>query len=290
MAERPLFEDSECDILAILDCCFASNLQKNSQETHPRAYELLTASGYNRVTAGPGKHSFTTALISSLKDLLKEDGERRFNIRQVCEKVNLHPERRHNPSHVWSRLKTHGRPITLAPLNSSTAAVMEDFNPNKPRAFLTLRLPLTVEPENLTEKEIGKIAEAFSKAVKDIKAPIKRIDWWGLQASGQVFSFPRAVRSAQPLQSSVATVDPTVQTAGGAHAQTVDGSGSFHSTWGETVTLPLSPRLTPRKRKNSERDREVSDPPSKRKHFDSHKSYQDASPDLDPLTPQRTTK
>jgi hypothetical protein len=303
MAERPLFEDSECDILAILDCCFASNLQKNSQETYPRAYELLTASGYNRVTAGPGKHSFTTALISSLKDLLKENGERRFNIWQVCEKINLYPAKRHNPSHVWSRLKTYDRHITLAPLNSSTAAVMEDFNPNKTRAFLTLRLPLTVEPENLTEKEIGKIAEAFSKAVKDIKAPIKRIDWWGLQTSGQVFSFPRAikaiiravrwsraVRSAQPLQSSVATVDPTVQTAGGAHAQTVDGSSSFHSTRGETVTLPLSPRPTPRKRKNSERDREVSDPPSKRKHFDSHKSYQDASPDIGPLTPQRTTK
>jgi hypothetical protein len=104
-----------------------------------------------------------------LKDLLKANGERSFNIRQVCEKINLHPERRHNPSHVWSRLKTYDRPITLAPLNSSTAAVMEDFNPNKTRAFLTLRLPLTVEPENLTEKEIGKIAEASLKLLKTSK-------------------------------------------------------------------------------------------------------------------------
>ena len=303
IAERPLFEDSECDILAILDCCFASNLQKNSQETYPRTYELLTASGYGRVTAGPGRHSFTTALISSLKDLLKENGERRFNIRQVCEKINIHPERRHNPSHVWSRLKTYDHHITLAPLNSSTAVVMEDCNPNKTCAFLRLRLPLTIELDNLTEKEIGKIAEAFSKAVKDIKAPIKRIDWWGLQVSGQVFSFPnaikaiipavrwkRAVGAVQPLQSSVVTVDQTVQTADGAYAQKIDGSSSFHSTQGKTATLPLSPLITPRKRKNGERDHEASDPQSKRKLFDSYESCQDASPDLGLLTPQSTTK
>ncbi|OCL06342.1 hypothetical protein AOQ84DRAFT_411318 [Glonium stellatum] len=174
-AERPLLEDSECDILAILDCCFASNIQKHGQEMQPRNYEVLTASGYNRVTAGPGKNSFTTALIASLEDLLKENGGNHFDTRQLCEKINLRPERLHNPSHVWSRLKTYDRPITLAPRNLSTDSVTGAFNPNNTQAFLALRVLLTVKPENLTKDQVSKIAAALSEAVKDTRAPINQI-------------------------------------------------------------------------------------------------------------------
>lgn len=71
-AEMTLLENVEVDVLAILDCCFTSNAQKGGSENQ-RTYKLLAASPKGQYAPAPSPHSFTTALIKSLKALLVEN-------------------------------------------------------------------------------------------------------------------------------------------------------------------------------------------------------------------------
>ncbi|MCJ1379747.1 hypothetical protein MMC17_002850 [Xylographa soralifera] len=155
-AEKPLSIDAESDVLAILDTCFASNLYKNRQQDDLRVYEILAATGHDKVTAGPGPKSFTTALISALKELLDECGDLPFLTKQLCDKINLHPMRRKSQSHVWPMFKRYDRSIQLAPLQRTLAERKEEFNYDRTRGVLSLRLPLTVE--FLTDQQISTLA------------------------------------------------------------------------------------------------------------------------------------
>lgn len=257
-AESPLIEEADCDVLAIFDTCFASNIQKNGQLKDLRTYEFFAASGHDKMTAGPGPKSFTNALISSLKELLEECGDNSFTIRQLCEKVNLKEARRGNQSHVWSRFKRYDRYIALAPLKRTLAQRKEDFNPDQTRAFLSLRLPLTTE--RLTEEQISTIARAFSKAVKDHKAPVKSIDWVGLQSWRQTTSFAgvsNVISSALKLrnryrQSLLSMRRETDQRIDSSHAQTSDDSPSRKPTRVRSDFQPTPPPSIPHKRRFSE--------------------------------------
>ena len=192
------------DVLAIFDTCFASNLQGKGRLGHRRTYELFAASGLDRQTAGPGPKSFTTALIASLKDLLEEYGDQSFTIRQVCEKINRLPNRRRNQSHVWSRFKCYDRYITLAPLKRTPTERMQEYDNNdhdRTRATLSLRLSLTTS--QLTKDQIESMAVSISMALKASKAPVKRIDWVGLQSYERTNHFAdvgKFIRSALRLR------------------------------------------------------------------------------------------
>jgi hypothetical protein len=294
-AERTLIEDADCDMLAIFDTCFASNLYKNIKQDDPRTYELFTASGHDRTTVGPGPRSFTTALISSLKELLAASKGRPFTIRQVCDKINLNPARRKNQSHVWSRFKRYDRNIALAPLKRTLAERQEDFNFGQTRASLFLRLSLTVE--RLTEQQIITTARAFSRAVKKTEMPVKRIDWWRLRSSGRTNSFAdlgRAVGSAvkwknkwlsgRHARPTTTPQDRTVQPANDLCTQTVDEPNTVESVLvesGSESTLP--PHMT-RKRKHSGGHSGASSPQLKRRLKESEHG-QKPWPYPSPLTP-----
>lgn len=180
-AEKPLIEDAEGDAVVIFDACYSSNLMKNTRSGEPRSYELLAAVGHDQATAGPGPKSFTTAMIRSLEELLEECHRRPFTVRQLCERINLRIERRHNPSHVWSRLQCFERNIALGPLKDPGAGKNERFPPEQTRALLSLSFPLT--EERLSEQQILTLAKALSQAVKKNNLPVRRIDWTTLRGS-----------------------------------------------------------------------------------------------------------
>jgi hypothetical protein len=192
-AEKSLIDHAECDMLTIFDACYASNIHKAVQRQDPRTYEMLTATGHDKMTAGPGPRSFTAALIGSLQSLLEEHGDEPFTTRQLCEKINLHPMRRKNQSHIWSRFKRFDRSITLAPLKNSLDERKKDFSDDKTRSLLTLTLPLTVKC--LSDDQIESLSRALSKAVKDVRAPVKRLDWRKLRSSGRTTNFANLTRA-----------------------------------------------------------------------------------------------
>jgi hypothetical protein len=282
-------------MVAIFDTCFASNLSKNTRQDDPRTYELLTASGHDRPTVGPGPRSFTTALISSLKELLEECRDRPFTIRQLCEKINLHPARRKNQSHVWSRFKCYDRNIALAPLTRTLAERKEDFNLGQTRALLFLRLPLTVE--RLTEEQINTTARAFSRAVKKAKVPAKRIDWWRLRSSGRITKFAdlgRAVGSAvkwrnivlsnRHSQPQISTRDRNGQTMNETHIQVVADPNVLEFAPVESDSEPTPPPYICRKRKHSGCNL-ASNSQSKRRPSEGTEHGQKPWPYPNPLTP-----
>ncbi|MCJ1387135.1 hypothetical protein MMC17_010264 [Xylographa soralifera] len=182
-AERPLKEDAECDALFIVDACFASNMTKGQQHGERRVYELLCASQMNKPTDGPGPKSFTTALISSLKKLLKECEDKVFYTKQLCDNINWHPERSIRQCHHWQYNHNYMRSIEWAPLKHTLDQRQKEFSHHEPRTFLLLRFSLT--EDSLGESDIDNMAQAICKAVRTKKAPVIRIDWQRLYSSQQ---------------------------------------------------------------------------------------------------------
>lgn len=277
-AERPMIEDGEGDMVAIFDTCFASNLHKNIQPEDGRTYELLTASGHGRLTAGPGPKSFTAALMKSLNDLLEECRNKPFTIRQLCERINLQPTRLKNPSHVWSRLNRFDRNIALAPLTRTLAEREKEFDLDQSRALLFLRLSVTVDL--LTEQQIKTIAQAFSKAVKSTKTPVKRIDWWRFQGLGpmrQIIRFADLVKvvgsavkwknimlSSQQAQPSITTWDGNIQTMDDPLPHPTHDPNTLDSVLVESASEPTPPPHVSHKRKYSRGHHSTSSSPLKR--------------------------
>ena len=172
-AERPLLEDADCDVLAIMDTCFASNIWKGLIDTR-RAYLLLAASGHDKLTAGPGPNSFTTALIKSFEDSLNDNKTGSFAVRALCDRMNLYCRgtKADNQSQVLDRFKSYSTFINLTPLRNSSAERKEEFKIERTRAFLTLNLSLT---EALDEKAIKALAKYLSQAAR--RHRVKRMDW-----------------------------------------------------------------------------------------------------------------
>ena len=161
-----------------MDTCFASDQIKGNHGGEPRSFELLAAAGHGRQTTGPGPKSFTTAMIRALRDLLKECPGQAFTVRQLCERINLQPERRNNQSQVWSILRQYSRNIAFGPQVDLETAKRPEDDPARTRAMLTLVLPLTVE--TLDDDQRKALARSLSKAVKGTEY-IKRIDWSSLE-------------------------------------------------------------------------------------------------------------
>ena len=282
-------------MVAIFDTCFASNLYKNTQQEGCRSYELLTASGHDKTTARPGPRSFTTALISSLKALLDEYGDTPFTIRQLCEKINLHPQRRKNPSHVWSMFKRYDRNIELAPLKRDLTERQKHFNLDQTRAVLSLRLPLTVE--RLNQQEINNMARAFSNAAKKAKIPVKRIDWWRLQSVGRITRFRDlgvAINFARQWKRRtwppIASRDQTMQTMHDPQAQTAHDLDATTTQLFRPVSEATPPSQIIRKRKHSCDHDIASSSRSKRRSLGEVEQHEKPKTDLNPLTPQSATE
>ncbi|MCJ1351956.1 MAG: hypothetical protein MMC33_001940 [Icmadophila ericetorum] len=194
-AEEPLMDPAtECDVLAVMDTCFAGSISRGlSKKEDGNTYQMLTASGNNKQTPGPGKKSFTRALIESLKELLEMRKDRPFTLQELRDKIDNYRQKKGftENSQIINRLKNYDHSVTLTPLKENTTYEEQDFKFVPTRSILTLDLSL--KQETLSENDIRNLAEALSLAVKNTY--VKRISWVylktlenGTTISGLVFS------------------------------------------------------------------------------------------------------
>jgi hypothetical protein len=215
-AEISLIKHTKCDVLSILDCCFAGDVHKGSDVYDDRTYQLISAGGKQRITQKPGPNSFTQALIDSLTDLLKDRGDKPFTTIQLVERIKQKESRRKNPPCLWHRLHRDDREILLGPL-------AENLEQNQPttitpsRAFLTVRLALGNDVD-LREEQIMTLGKEMMQAGKNSRLPIQRLDLVSysksarkrtlLQLTGGIIA---AVRFQQSVKSRVSPRDEAVR-------------------------------------------------------------------------------
>ncbi|KAF1972167.1 hypothetical protein BU23DRAFT_469178 [Bimuria novae-zelandiae CBS 107.79] len=171
-AERPLF-DMEGDVLAILDCCFASRAGLKMKQEDLRTYQLLAASPAGSPTEGPGKNSFTTALCDSLSELIDESGGGNFPLTKLIQRINR--QRTKIACVPWDRLHKHNRQIQLARLAEAHDRVASFENREPEKAYLNFRLSLATD--DLEKEQIEMLARQMPKACKEARIPVLRIDW-----------------------------------------------------------------------------------------------------------------
>ncbi|OAL47996.1 hypothetical protein IQ07DRAFT_646192 [Pyrenochaeta sp. DS3sAY3a] len=181
-AERPLLEVAEADVLAILDCCFASHAHKGHTEDR-RVYELLAASAMNQTTRGPGPESFTTALISSLEGLLTKYEGKNFPTRKLMEKINM---KRATPSVLWDRLHKCERHVQLAPLTKDKNSSMLRFS-ERPAEEAWVKLRFSLPQPLLEQSQIEALAHELPEAFERAKIMgLRRIDWLKMEIMGSL--------------------------------------------------------------------------------------------------------
>src|ERR1700712_2740189 len=184
-AEDTLIRDVKADCLAILDTCFAGNIHKNALPTESRTYELLSASGPDRTTIGPGIKSFTSALIHSMEELREEHKGGPFTTWQLEQKIMMQETRRHNPPHLYPRILNYDRHIKLAPFKKTWQERQKkpvNQGPTTPSlpAYITLRV--AINAKDLSANKIKKLATNVCKAARSAEVGVQRIDWLGMSS------------------------------------------------------------------------------------------------------------
>ncbi|KAF2877430.1 hypothetical protein BDV95DRAFT_146937 [Massariosphaeria phaeospora] len=184
IAEKPLLESAEADVLAILDSCYSSNAHEGYHEEN-RAYELLAACPRDGTTVAPGPNSFTTALIKSLKELLNEYENRNFTTTKLLEKLNMN---RKIPAQLWDQLDKHQRHVQLAPLDKrSLEAKAKSFQTRAPeQAWVKLRFSL--EEPQLELVQIENFAHQLVAACERAEIPVRRIDWIKMESASSTLA------------------------------------------------------------------------------------------------------
>lgn len=173
-AHSLLLEEVSADTLAILDTCYASNTTKGALSSG-RTYQLLAASGWNKVTAGPGIRSFTAALIESLHECLQ--GGRPFSVWGLMSKINKKVYRRANPAQLHDILGTHSRQILLAPLDRSKKERekrLQTIIDSSGIADLVLRFVLGVK--DMSKFHVEELTKRLPRVVHDTGLDLCRID------------------------------------------------------------------------------------------------------------------
>ncbi|KAH7062258.1 hypothetical protein B0J12DRAFT_232333 [Macrophomina phaseolina] len=179
-AESLLLRDTRADTLAILDTCFASNVNKGGVSSG-RAYQLLAASGPDRMTAAPGLKSFTTAMIQVLNEWL-EEGHPRMTLWKLSARINEKFYRRQNPCFVQDRLKEHDRQIYLAPLDKDIEArKMNEMALNHKTGFSDLTLRFSLGIKTLTRDHIEILTKELPRACQAADVKLQRVDWVGFE-------------------------------------------------------------------------------------------------------------
>ncbi|KAF2756298.1 hypothetical protein EJ05DRAFT_96618 [Pseudovirgaria hyperparasitica] len=184
-AEAFLKSDVDADVLTILDTCFSSNMQKSGGDNE-RAYQLLSASGFDQTTTA-GEESFTSTLILTLKELVKQyENKRSFSTHTLVEKINMNPVRRDSPCFLWNRLSGGDRFIRLQPLDKKEDHIeLHQVGLKEPvRGYLTLRFAL--KSETLNRDQIEFLTQQFSQIfAKGSKVRVDRIDWLGIRKTSR---------------------------------------------------------------------------------------------------------
>jgi hypothetical protein len=174
-AEEPLRTQTSADVLAILDCCFASTAAVKGSSDQTRAYYLLAASSTEGETPEPGPKSFTTALCNSLEELLDESGAETFPLIKLWERINTKPGQGSIP---WDRLERHKKTfgnIELGRLQLNPGRDASFLQTEPEQASLTLRFSLKID--RLNDSQIRKFAHSLPVACKEAGIPVRRMEW-----------------------------------------------------------------------------------------------------------------
>ncbi|GME28686.1 Homeobox domain containing protein [Neofusicoccum parvum] len=194
-AEKHLTKSSRnSDVLAIMDCCFASDMMRSCGE-NSRVFELLAASHIGQVTEQPGEHSFTRALINSLNYLLdNNDGDGSFDSHQLHEEINR--RRIENPSGLWRRLPGNSRHILLRRqrLEAEMHVADAEAPPGPDASGGLLSLQFFLKNNQLSKETIEELTRLLPKSFSSCDAPVRNIKWLGFGSTSRAKSFAGIVK------------------------------------------------------------------------------------------------
>jgi hypothetical protein len=170
--------------LLIFDCCYAGNLLPCDIHPHytTRSFECIAACGRDKETTHPGKKSFTSALIWSLKTLKRD--LKSFTTQDLQARIMKAPD---FPEKQFVPLLQHDEPrdqrLVLAPLPTDANAIPPRFDPTStsielPQNYLDLRFWFLNRPN---EGEIETLARQLIKLMKEENISASRIGWLGLK-------------------------------------------------------------------------------------------------------------
>ncbi|KAF3037639.1 hypothetical protein E8E12_005056 [Didymella heteroderae] len=187
-AELPLLdsESMRADVLAIFDCCYASNV-KGCQDSR-RLYDLLAACPEGKPAKAPGKGSFSQRLINTLNEMLDEDPDQRILTTRIMDDMNKEcrfPIKLHDRLHKG---KSDGRHVQLVRINDGskkkTQNAAKRFQKRaREEARVTLRFSLY--ESQLSQGQIEKWAGHLVTASNSTKAsiPLRQIEWVRMEKS-----------------------------------------------------------------------------------------------------------
>jgi hypothetical protein len=175
--------------LCILDCCYSGNIARSviaASQDH-RNFEILSASSYGGTTRGPGKHSFTSALMWALENLLEEFGDRGFTTTHLRLRVREAPDfpKTQHPAPI-KEINTHARSrIVLHPLNSrelTTAAYSptQTLDCSIGLYAVNLRFFFENEPD---KAKIDELASSVKRCREEVMG-LRGVGWEGLERVG----------------------------------------------------------------------------------------------------------
>jgi hypothetical protein len=191
--ERKFIDVARCDVLTIMDSCFAGGVSSVVEKKYGRTYEYLGASKANTTTQAPGPKSFTRALISSLKQLLRDRKGQAFTIHDLQIILSEQQYRRGNKGVLFPRSENNSRRIELRPIKRETTY----FDDSKIHAYLNLRIEL--KQSELSNEELDQLAKLVSRAVRDSEAQTRRVDLLSLEQRTPP-SWQKAVQSVNTMR------------------------------------------------------------------------------------------
>lgn len=135
---QPKLGHARAEVLLLLDCCFAAQAARNSQDRAiPSNVELLAACAMGRKSPPPGRDSFTSHLIQQLKDLLAANGHAKIS--DVALGL-AYRGKKYRETPVYFSGLGHGRStVSLEPLQGNLTDVGHG---KREAAWLTLRVSL----------------------------------------------------------------------------------------------------------------------------------------------------
>jgi hypothetical protein len=174
-------DSAEADVLAIFDCCYASNAMKGYAEDH-RVYELIAASPKNHPTPAPGENSFTRRLIDSLRELLEEHKGGCFPtnklVARISKKYEMSSRGPKVPAELHDRLERYsGRHIELARVDNKTTERKQEMLDRQPVEMAHLDLRFSLQKPLLKQEQIESLAPKLRAAFENANIQLCRIDW-----------------------------------------------------------------------------------------------------------------
>ncbi|MCJ1389542.1 hypothetical protein MMC18_002399 [Xylographa bjoerkii] len=185
-----VLKEAVADVFEVFDCCYAGSLGLSRSPERTLGY--LAAIEHDNLTKFPGKHSFTAALIWSLKVLVTNQPEGRFTTYDLCRKIKEDapdfPRTEQTPK-LYPRLDRCSRAgrLMLHPLarDGDLAMATTDLadtqnSVHKAREILNLKFYFE---SRIAEQDVTALGEALNDIMRraGTPIPISRISWNGLE-------------------------------------------------------------------------------------------------------------